>query len=123
MPLIYSVSRRDRLVTATARGEVSAEEISHCLVAMVEEGALAYAKLFDATEMQRGFSRAQLLSFATFSKVQGGLRRLGPLAIVIGSPAQRARVELFVRRATARRPVRVFDDLPAARRWLDAPGT
>lgn len=123
MPLTYTVSHRDRLVTATARGEVSAEEIGHCLVGMVEQGALGYAKLFDATEMQGAFSREQLLSFATFSKVQGGLRRLGPLAIVIRSPAQRARVELFVRRATVRRPVRLFHELPAARRWLDAPAS
>lgn len=123
MPLTYTVSHRHRLVTAIATGPVAAEEISHCLVGMAEQGALAYAKLFDATAMEGAWSEQAVRSFAAFSKVQGGLRRLGPLAIVIGSVSQRARAALYVRTSTARRSVRLFTDRQAAQRWLDEPRT
>ena len=121
MPLTYTVSHRHRLVTAIAKGTVATDEISHCLVAMAEQGALAYAKLFDATAMEGEWGRQAVLSFAAFSRVQGGLRRLGPLAIVIGSVSQRAQAALYVRKSTARRSVRLFADRQEAQRWLDEP--
>ena len=122
MPLGYTVSHSARLVIAIAKGEVASEEVSHWLVALAEQGALSYRKIYDATKMRGAWSDDVILSFATFSKVQGKFRRLGPLAIVARAKA-RAHVELFVRSATTVRPVRIFSDQHEALRWLNEPGS
>ena len=123
MPLTWKVLHDDRLVHAVATGELSPDDIQGYLGSLIAERAMPYGKIFDVTAATALQSPERLGEVGDtvrlYDKMQLG--QIGALAIVVGSvPEQVAYAEAFVRAASARRPVRMFGDVAAARAWLVA---
>ena len=86
MPVTWWISHDDRLVLASAEGDISPGSFEEYMSALVAAGAMPYRKLFDVTYATPGAIRlAQLKEFA--SKVVAFAKQgaVGPLAIVVGS--------------------------------------
>jgi hypothetical protein len=119
VPVTWWISHDDRLVLASAEGDISPGSFEEYMSALVAAGAMPYRKLFDVTYATPGAIRlAPLKEFA--SKVVAFAKQgaVGPLAIFVGSELEQEMAELFAR-ADAGRALAIFSDRTKAREWLD----
>ena len=121
MGLTWTISHEDRLVHAIATDVFSTSDIQGYLGSVITANAMPYGKLFDmsqATSLEEAGKLAEVSdTVRLYDKMKLGA--IGPLAIVIGDiPAHRHFAELFVRSATAARPVQMFNSSRDALEWL-----
>ena len=121
MPLRWTISHPDRLVTVTAEGFVALKELEEYYDAVIVAGAMPYAKLFDASAV--GSKQASDEDFmqlgARMRAYQGAAMEIGPVAFVVTKPAARNLVRRCLNLAPASRPAQIFKTAEQARRWLD----
>jgi hypothetical protein len=119
MPVHWTISHPSRLVVAVTRDEVTVEHIEQYFTAVTAEGAMAYRKIFEisATPMVLSDQNLQMLGQRVMLYARHG--QLGPLALVASSEESYAQARAFAEAAKARRPLQIFRELHAARRWLD----
>ena len=118
MPVHWTISHPSRLVIAIAKDEVKVEDIEKYFAGVTADGAMSYRKIFEigaamaiSNELLRGLGQRVVLY------AQHG--QLGPIALVAGSDASYAQAQVFAASARASRPLRIFREMHAARRWLD----
>ena len=120
MPLRWTISDQQRLVTIVAEGFLHIEELEECYDAMVVANALSYARLFDGRKLdhQQGsdedFMRLGARMSAYVATLPGG-----PLALVVTTRIAREFVDRYLNLTPAPRPVNIFRTADEARRWLD----
>lgn len=119
MPLQWKVSHLDRMVICVSEGVVTLEDFRGYLAALREEKALSFPKIFVATHGQSGLADGKTQKLAalltSFLEIDG----LGPFAVVAGSQRNDGLAAVFQSLAAVKRPMRVFPDIHAARKWLD----
>ena len=120
MPVHWTISHPNRLVVAVAKDTVRLKDIEEYLDGIVVEGATAYRKIFDTTNAQADLSDHDMMQLGARIRAYASTARLGPLAIVAASPGSYERARMFAALASAERPVQIFAELHAARKWLDA---
>jgi hypothetical protein len=128
MALHWFIDSRARLIVVTAEGPVSRDEIDGLLDAVTGAKALGYRKLVDATAGKFALSAVEMLAIgARVRSLHGG--SVGAAALVLpgglprdGEPddAPTLMMRLVGILASAKRPLRLFKSVPAARRWLDS---
>ncbi len=123
MSLQWKVSHLDHMVICVSEGIVTLEDFREYLAALKQEKALAFRKIFIATEGRSGMSaedRVELAALLTgFLEIDG----LGPFAVVAGAERNDGLATIFKSLATVRRPMRLFPDIHAARKWLSTRST
>jgi hypothetical protein len=119
MPVQWTISHRSRLVIAVAKDEVKVEDIEKYFAAITSEGAMAYRKIFEigAAPMAVTDDALKILGQRVVLYAQHG--QVGPVALVAGSDESFAQAQVFASAATVGRPLQIFRELHAARRWLD----
>jgi hypothetical protein len=119
MPVRVQIDHGTRLVEASAEDSLSAEDVVAYLEHLAEEGAMPYAKLFDATGAKATMSVDELRSIGAWVRKYGmdGRGPVGPLAIVSESGDLDA--AHFADAAGSNRPLRIFRDRAEAAAWLD----
>jgi hypothetical protein len=119
MPLQWKVSHLEHMVICVSEGVVTLKDFERYLAALKKENALAFPKIFVATDGQSGMDegdRQKLVALLTgFLEIDG----LGPFAVVAGSQRNYGLTSVFRSLATVKRPMRLFPDIHAARKWLD----
>jgi hypothetical protein len=120
VPLHWKISHADRSVEAVATGHVSLQDLEGYFDALMVESAFPYAKLFDATRATSAMGDADMMLLGARMSAYKELGPLGPLAIVAPSGLHEP-VLLFATLAPADRPLKIFETVAAARRWLTAP--
>lgn len=123
VPLTWKISHADQRVEATATGHVGLQDIEGYLDALMIESAFPYAKLFDTTHATSALSDSDMMLLGARMSAYKGLGPLGPLAIVAPTSALRAQAMLFAALAPADRPLKIFKNATAARKWLKQPNT
>jgi len=121
MPLEFEICHADRLVQATAVGELSADDIQAFLGSVIAAQAMAYAKLFDIRQVTGLANAGRLGEVADTVRLYDKMKLgpIGALAIVTGAIPQRVSyAQAFLLAAAAERPVRVFQETEEARAWL-----
>lgn len=120
MALDWSIDHGRRLVIATLQRSTTEEEVYRFLGEVIAEAAMPYGKIFDARGAMRWITPSRVGPIAATARLYDrmGLGASGPLAIVVGDEAARARAEEFARRSDATRAVRIFADLEPAQAWL-----
>jgi len=126
--LHWLIDSRQRLIVLTAEGPVTRAEIDEMLDAVTGAKAVGYRKLVDARRGKLALSAIDLLAIgARVRSLHAG--SVGAAAIVLpgGMPQDDEAEEAptLVARligilASARRPLRLFKTVPAARRWLES---
>jgi hypothetical protein len=116
MPLHWTIDSRLRTFVATCDGTVDLAEVNVMLDAVVGANGLGYRKLFDGMNCNTQMSALDMLSIGVrIRALQDGYREHGPLAIVVPDDKYALMARLLGILAAARRPMRVFKDVKAAR--------
>jgi hypothetical protein len=122
MPLYWTIDSRMRIFAATCEGHVDLAEVNVMLDAVVGADGLGYRKLFDGTNGDTEMSPIDMLSIGVrLRALQDGDQEHGPLAIVVPDDKHALMARLLGILAAASRPMRVFKDVKAARKWLASP--
>lgn len=120
MPLQWTIDAQSRTVDVVARDLVTMPDVMAFLGAIEEAAALPYSMLFDGSEGRSEMTGEEMMAIVARIRGQHGLSVVGALAVV----ANREQAHQFARvlgaAAVADRPMKVFDDLKPARRWLEA---
>ena len=118
MPIQRKISHLDRMVLGVSHGVVSLADIGGFLDAIVKARAQRYRKLFDASEGTSGLSDADIMALAARLHAPPTPKPLGPFAVV-ARPQREELTRILRPFASLERPMRIFRDIHAARRWLE----
>lgn len=120
MPLRWTISHPDRLVTAIAEGPVGVTDIEAYLDDIVVSDAMPYRKLFDALAGTSALSDDDMMALGARMRAYPKIDlKIGPLAVVAGSDTVYGLARLFGALADVDRPFKIFRDVETARKWLD----
>jgi hypothetical protein len=123
MPVHWTISHSQRLVVAVAKDPVTVADIEQYFAGVTAEGGMAYAKIFEITETPLALSEDNLKALGQRVMFYAQHGQIGPLAIVAATDESYAQAQIFAEAANVRRPLQIFRELHAARRWLDAQAT
>ena len=120
MSLHWTIDSKLRRVTLVVEGSVSSNDVDVCRQAVVGAKARPYAKMVDGRAGEMPKDMAEVVDLG--ADIRGHHdNTVGALAIVLTREQRESPLlaRFFGILATARRPMRVFSDPAAARRWLD----
>lgn len=120
MPITWTIDHDKRMLTAMCEGDVTLRDIEGYLDAVVVAGTMPYRKLFDGTRGDSAMTDEEVMALGARIRAYHGMGTMGALAIVVVSEHTHGLARLFGALAAADRPVKIFRDLRAARRWLEA---
>ena len=120
MPITWTIDHDQHLLTAVCQGDVTLQELEDYLDAVVVAGSMPYRKLFDGTHGDSKLSDEEMMLLGARIRAYHTEGAMGPLAIVVVSEHTHGLARLFGALAAADRPIKIFRDVRAARRWLDA---
>jgi hypothetical protein len=120
MPIYVTVYHLDKMIVGKTEGEVTLVDLEGYFAAIVKARAMSYRKIFDATGGTSALSpedvgafRARLVSFVKRSR-----GKIGPFAVVTGANRHNRLANICRAVADADRPMKIFNDIHAARTWL-----
>ncbi|MFZ5782348.1 MAG: STAS/SEC14 domain-containing protein [Pseudomonadota bacterium] len=119
MPLSWTIDRDHRTVEIVAEGDVTLADAMAFFAAVEEARALPYKKLFNGARARAAMTADELLAAASRIRQQHGASAVGALAVVASREQAHLAARMLGAAAAADRPMRIFDDLRRARRWLD----
>jgi hypothetical protein len=120
MPLTWTISHPNRLVTATGKGDVSLLDMQAYLDGVVVADAMSYGKIFDLTDGALAFGEAEMMELGARIRAYAATGRMGPLAVVAATPKAYDQARTYTALASANRPLQIFRDANTARKWLEA---
>ena len=120
MPIYWTIDSRKRTVDVVAEGEVSMADAMAFFDAVEGADALPYSKLLDGTRACAAMTPEDLLSIIVRIRGLHALGTMGALAVVATAEQAQRIARLLGAAAVADRPMKVFDDVKPARRWLEA---
>lgn len=119
MPLNWTIDSQARRVEIVAEGDVTMAEAMAFFEAVEGAGALPYDKLLDGARGTAAMAPEELMAIAARIRAQHGLSSVGALAVVATREQAQSLARLLGALAVADRPLKVFDEIRPARRWLD----
>ena len=119
MPVNWTISHADRLIVVVAEGTVTLQEIEQYLDGVITSNTLAYRKIFDVTQTLVHPTDQDMMLLAARIRAYPAFGRFGALAIVASSERSRWMARLYTELAAVDRPIRIFRNREAARKWLD----
>ena len=120
MPLTWTISHPTKMVTAVTKDAVSLLEMQSYLDAVVVEDAMGYRKLFDISNGALSLNENEMMALGARIRAYAATAKMGPLALVAGSPKAYDQARTYTALASADRPMQIFRDLATARKWLEA---
>jgi hypothetical protein len=122
MPLHWTISHPARLVTVVAKDDVHLKDIEAYLDGVVVGDALPYRKLFDMSQASLHLSDNDMMLLGARIRAYAATstETIGPLAIVATTAESHQQARLFTALADAKRQIKIFRELHAARKWLDS---
>jgi hypothetical protein len=120
VPITWKIDHDQRMLTAVCQGDVTLVDLEEYLDAVVVAGSMPYRKLFDGTRGDSTLTDEEMMLLGARIRAYHAAGPMGPLAIVVVTEHTHGLARLFGALAAADRPIKIFRDLRAARRWLDA---
>jgi SpoIIAA-like len=120
MALHWTIDSRRRTVDVVADGDVTMADAMRFFDAVEGANALAYNKLLDGSRGQATMTPDDVLSIIVRIRGLHALGTMGALAVVATAEQAQRIARLLGAAAVADRPMKVFDDVRQARRWLEA---
>ena len=117
--LYWLIGSRKRLVTHTAEGDLTRDDLMAYFDAVTGADAWTWRKLFDARRCTPAMSPEDLMAIGVRIRAQHARGVTGPIAIVLPETDSETFTRLLGFIATARRPARVFRALEPARQWIE----
>ena len=120
MALYWTIDSRRRTVELVADGDVTMADAMGFFDAVEGANALAYSKLLDGTRARAAMTPDDLMSIIVRIRGLHALGTMGALAVVATAEQAQRIARLLGAAAVADRPMKVFDNVRQARRWLEA---
>lgn len=118
MPLIWTLDPKHFLMIAVANGEVTRSDVERYLDTIIGSNALAYRKVFDATDGTTSMNADDFLPLAVRMRSLHGLGGMGALAVIL-PPGRGERLKRMLGMlAVADRPIGIFNGPMLAYRWI-----
>ena len=118
MPIQWTISHPDRMVTVQIEGEVTLPEGEAYLDALVVADAMPYAKLLDCTSMITYVSDDEMMRLGARMRAYASILKGGPLVFVVTQPEIEDYVRRYINLSGADRPVKIVKTVDQARDWL-----
>jgi hypothetical protein len=118
LPIRWSLAPGERLVTITAEGVCTLEDLEAMFDALVVGDASGWRKLFDARRGEAQGTPDDLMLLGARMRAYAEVLSHGPLAIVVSTPFLHELALRYLNLARADRPAEVFDTPEAADIWL-----
>jgi len=119
VPISWTIDHDQRVLSAVCEGDVTLRHLEDYLDAVVVAGSMPYRKLFDGTHGDSKLTDEDMMLLGARIRAYHTAGRMGPLAIVVMTEHTHGLARLFGALAAADRPIKIFRDVRAARRWLD----
>ena len=119
MPIRWEIDQPNKLVRVTGEGTVTLKDVEVYLDQVVTAGAMPYAKLFDATNVDPEYDDHDLMMLAARMSAYRGTLKGAPLAFVVADGPVFEAVERYINLAPAERAVAVFSTVGEAQAWLE----
>ena len=120
MALYWTIDSRRRTVEVVAEGDVSMADAMAFFDTVEGAEALTYSKLLDGTRAQAAMTPDDMLSIVVRIRGLHALGTMGALAVVATAEQAQRIARLLGAAAVADRPMKLFEDVKPARRWLEA---
>jgi hypothetical protein len=120
MALYWTIDSRKRTVDVMADGDVSMADTMAFFDAVEGANALPYNRLLDGTGARAALTPDDVLSIIVRIRGLHALGTMGALAVVATAEQAQRIARLLGAAGVADRPMKVFDDVKLARRWLEA---
>ena len=120
MPITWTIDHDRRMLTAICQGDVTLQDLEEYLDAAVVAGSMPYRKLFDGTRGDSAMTDEEMMALGARIRAYHTAGPMGALAIVVVTEHTHGLARLFGALAAADRPIKIFRDIRAARRWLEA---
>ena len=118
MPIKWTISHPDRMVTVQIDGEVTLPEGEAYLDAVVVADAMPYAKLLDCTTMVTHVTDDEMMRLGARMRAYASILKGGPLVFVVTRPEIEDYVRRYINLAGGDRPVKIVKTVDQARDWL-----
>lgn len=119
MAFDWIIDSRKKLIIASAEGEFTFTEVWAYLAAVAGANALNYRQLFDLSQAFTQLTPAETMELGVRMRMQHSQSVAGPVAVVMPEQESDPVARLLGIMATAERPMRLFNELEAARQWID----
>ena len=119
MPLSWYISHPCRMILVAATGDIQPRDFARLFESIDAAKASPYRKIFDVTGLTTEFAPDMIALFALWVRQREAERKVGPIAIVAGSPQTHDQATHFAKQARGLRLIQVFQQRQAARRRLD----
>lgn len=120
MALYWTLDSRHRTIEVVAEGDVSMADVMAFFDAVEGAEALTYSKLLDGTRARAAMTPDDMMSIIVRIRGLHALGTMGALAVVATAEQAQRIARLLGAAAVADRPMKVFEDVKLARRWLEA---
>jgi hypothetical protein len=120
MPIYVTVYHLDKTIIGKTEGDVTLADIEGYLEDVVRARAVPYRKIFDATSGTSRLTPDDVEALrAMLADFMARRSNVGPFAVVTGGSREGRMANICQTASTIDRPMRVFSDIHAARRWLE----
>lgn len=118
MPLRWKIESKERLLTVIAEGDVTRPEVDALLDTIERADLFGYRKLFDGIGADTTMGPDNILALGVRMRTHHADHAVGPLAIAVPDDKVALISRVLGMLAAARRPLRVFHEVEAARDWI-----
>jgi hypothetical protein len=123
MPLHWTIDAKHRTFDIVADGDVTIVEAMAFLDDIERRAALPYQKLVDGTHGRADMLPEDIMTIAVRVREHHRISAVGPLAVVASAEQAQQFARVLGAAAVAKRPMKVFDQVSQARRWLKEQAT
>ena len=118
MPIKWTISRAERLVTVRAEGVISLRDVEALLDDIAVKEAIGYRKIFDARGAAGSYTDDDVMTLG--ARIQAYIRQglPGAAAIVVDSQRQFNTALRIANVGQGKRPIRIFFSPEEARAWI-----
>jgi hypothetical protein len=118
MTLSLKFDHSAKLITVTARGTVTREDMAECFLAVPREGAVGYRVIVDCSAATKQLSLADLRAFSEIVRSRKSDDFDSAVALIVTSDAERELAAYFEGLTASSRPVRTFKTIAQAKEWF-----
>ena len=117
MTIHLDISDLDRLVMAVGLGEITPDDIAEVAREFLKTGRQHYGKIIDTSAATSPINDDRMAAIAAFLRADPQAGSRGPLAFVV-DPKRGEQALKFAELTVGERPVKVFNTLRDARKWV-----
>ena len=116
----FNIDHARRFVDVRGIGVVVVQDIIGYFDALVTDGGMPYRKMIDLRGVTAQLSDDDMMTLGARVSAYANMEPRGPIAVVSTATETDIFIRRFMNLGGAKRPMRLFSSMDAARQWLQA---